>query len=204
MEWTDFTKSALGAVVGFALAQLVNLASVIRAWWRRPLLGIEPMDYILSHNTMIDGGVFQDEVIYGFNVRNDGKTVATGVQFQILHIRHRGPNDAEWHSLKDMALPLRTYAGDDLKGRDSITLVPAAAATIELARWMEGHNSVTPSAPGLFEYYDESVSGSNEFQFEVVAFADGGYFKTSTVVVDRRKKKRPEYGARVAAERLLS
>jgi hypothetical protein len=176
----------MGAVIGFALAQSVNLVSLVWSWWKRPRLVIEelPQNRILSHNTQLPSGEEVGEQYYAFVVRNRGRRTATGVRFQILKIMFRGKDELEFGAFPDVALNLASYAGaDGNRGSEEITLVPKGAATVGLACWREDHDTVLPLASDVFDYYEETTQGSHEFQFEVVAFDDCGDFVTKTISI---------------------
>ena len=81
---SDLLKAALGAIVGFALAQFVNFAKVIRDWVLRPRLRIEQGKkyHLLWHGVQSDEDDDVAEKYFGFIVRNVGRSVATGFAFR--------------------------------------------------------------------------------------------------------------------------
>src|SRR3981081_2399602 len=105
MEYSDLLKSGLGAVIGFLLAQIVNLAAVGRDWFTRPRLRIDPPDsknwLILMHSAEVGNGELYKEQIYAFYVRNVGRRIATGVRFQLLKIEYREQNQPQFSEYSD-------------------------------------------------------------------------------------------------------
>tara|TARA_Y100001947_G_C10292649_1_gene283581 strand:- start:702 stop:989 length:288 start_codon:yes stop_codon:yes gene_type:complete len=92
LEGLDLAKSGFGAVLGFFLAQLVNLARVYRDERRKPKLAIEPDEtpsLVLSHTKEISPWEPYREKVYGVVVRNTGRSIATGVHFQVIKIECR-------------------------------------------------------------------------------------------------------------------
>ena len=61
--------------------------------------------------------------------------------------------------------------------------MPKAAANIALARWRQDSDIVRPSAPSVFEYYDDMCADAVEYRFEVAVFDDSGDFVTKRVTV---------------------
>jgi hypothetical protein len=86
---SDLWQSAIGGVVGFALAQVANLSAFLKDRFYRPKLTIcakNPRHLILNHDVQVELTEFVKEKIFGFEVCNRGRTVATGVQFQLLSL----------------------------------------------------------------------------------------------------------------------
>ena len=185
MDYSDLLKSGLGAIVGFLLAQFVDVANLIWKRVKRSKLKIELMasNVIMAHTIMFSPTEEGREEVYAFVVRNVGKKIATGVRFQILNIQFRDKHLSEFADLSDVALTLKTYSDEQKQGREVITLVPKAAANIALARWRQDLGVVRPSAPTLFEYYDEMCANAVEYRFEVAVFDDSGDFATEHMTV---------------------
>jgi len=185
VDYNDLWKPGLGAIIGFLLAQFVDVAVLIWGRWRRSKLTIELMasNVIMAHTVMFSPTEEGREEVYAFVVRNVGKKIATGVRFQILNIRLRNRGLSEFANLSDVALSLKTYSDDEKRGRETITLVPKAAANIALARWRQDLGVVRPCAPSVFEYYDEMCANAVEYRFEVTVFDDSGDFATKHVTI---------------------
>jgi hypothetical protein len=180
--------------MGFLLAQLVNLSVMCRKRWLRSKLAILTLDasLIISHIAQIDVGEVAEEKYFGFNVRNVGRSVATGVRFQILTLEFRDNDKKEFNRFPDTAMNLATYSGaDSERGNEKITLVPGAAATIALAWWREDSEILRPCAANIFDYYEEACQEATQFKFHVVAFDDSGDFVTAIIPVDLYAKKAP-------------
>jgi hypothetical protein len=186
VEYGDLIKSGIGAVIGFFLAQLINLAKLIWEWWHKSKLAIEVLDrsLILSHTTQLSSGESAREENYAFNVRNVGGRIATSVRFQLLNIQFRQKGESDFANLSDIALNLSTYTGANFEhGSEEISLVPKSAATIALASWREDHDTVRPCAKEIFDYYDEMCQDAYEYKFEVVAFDASGDFVMKTITI---------------------
>lgn len=189
METGELIQSGVGAVVGFLLAQLVNVAALMWEWSRRPRLVIElPQGNarILSHSAEVRRGEYLREEIYGFSVRNEGLRVAIGVRFQLIKVEHRRSGQDEFREISDQAYELNLYNGaGSSSGAGSVMLVPGAAALVKLASWREDYEPIFPAVIGLPDYYEESTSGSDEFRFTVVAFDGNGSYVTEIVTIEQ-------------------
>jgi hypothetical protein len=159
MDYSDFIGSGIGAVLGFVLAQVINVARLVWTSWTRPRLAIElPHDNceILSHGAEVGRGEIYDEKIFGFYVRNVGRRIATGVRFQLVKIEYREKEWPEFADISDQAYVLSLYKGAGRKSEDIETvLVPGAAALVELAGWREDHGAIFPAVSGLPDYYED-------------------------------------------------
>jgi hypothetical protein len=184
MDDGDLIKSGLGAIIGFALAQFVNVVKLGWDWWRKPKLKIEHSETncLLSHTTALSSGEMAGEKYYGFEVRNTGWRVATGVQFQIVKIENE--IEGGWAEMADTALVLSTYHGADAKTAETkATIIPGASVAVGLATWRQDHDTVIPLAYGIPDYYEEFCEGSKAYRFTVVAFEDNGYYVKAVLTV---------------------
>jgi hypothetical protein len=183
----DLWKAAIGAIIGFALAQTVNGATLLWNWFYRSKLVIEPIkkNVLLSHSTQTRDGLLSEKY-FGFKVRNEGRSVATGVRFQITGIRFLSKGHESLDYLGDMALDLHVYTGaeDKKMGANVITLVPKSGSYIALAWWREDITAVRPCTVDVFDYYDEMASSHDGAEFDVVVFDDSGDFATATIVTE--------------------
>jgi hypothetical protein len=180
----DLLRSGLGAIIGFALAQTVNIAKVAGEWLVRPRLRIEAIDKdswrILTHHAEAANGETYEEETYGFYVRNAGRRIATGVRFQLMKIEYRGKNFPHFvdRSLQTHDLSVYNQFGDG-RGASAITLVPNARAIVHLGTWREDSSVIFPAVASIPDYYEESCQGADEFRFTVVAFDDKARFITA-------------------------
>jgi hypothetical protein len=172
-------ESFLGAIVGFLLAQIVNLATLAYNRWRRPILVIEEVgdgNRILSHSTELNRGEWVDEVYYGFRVRNAGKRIALGVRCQLLKMEVRRTEAAPFRTVLDTATELYTYSGAGQRhGSSEATVIPGSSVDFELAWWREDAGVVSPSSKKLPDYLVESCGDAVEYRFTVVAFTGPEY-----------------------------
>ena len=187
MEAIDFFKSGVGAIIGFVLAQLVNVAKLIWDWWNRPVLLVKPAGddcLLLSHTTEVSSGELCKEKIYGFFVRNLGRRVATGVRVQLLKAEHRPRGATAFETVSEHSYDLALHHGSIRKSTDTETvLIPGASVEIELAGWREDYDVVFPTVSGLPEYYEEICSGSVEYRFTVVAFDENANFAQRVLTI---------------------
>ena len=95
-----YMDSGIGAAIGFALAQLINVARAIREWYTRPKLVIESC----HENSVLETTEYH--TVYGFSIRNAGRSIATGVRVQLLEIvaRHEGDK----HYLSCLSMKVRS------------------------------------------------------------------------------------------------
>jgi hypothetical protein len=189
----DFITPALGAIVGFVLAQFVSVGKFLRDIYIKPKLKIETSQsyLLLSHVAQVAGGEMAGEKYFGFTVRNVGKRIATGVRFQILAMRFRTRKQPEndFSVVIDTILELSTYQGaDGPRGSKEATLVPGAGVTVALGWWREDHDTVRPMATNVPDYFEETCSGAIEYEFDLVAFNDRGDFEAATIRITPYRK----------------
>lgn len=187
MEIWDLARAAIGAVIGFVLAQLVNVAVIVWKWCRRPRLVIELANgsgRILSHVDEVQRGEYLRKIVYGFYVRNKGPQIATGVRFQLTKIEHRTDEKGDFSEISDQAYDLALYnGGGSRKGDSRVVLVPGAAALVNLAGWREDYDQIIPSVTGLPDYFAEGTAVSNEFRLTVVAFDEDRNYATKVLTI---------------------
>jgi hypothetical protein len=185
VDYSDLWKSGGGAIIGFFLAQFVNFATLFWTWWNRPKLVIEIINdknHLLSHTAQVSAEETADETYYGFAVRNVGRSIATGVRFQILSIEFKDNGEEKYHHFKDTAIDIAVYVNaESEEGATSITLVPQAAARIAVAWNNEARGVLMPCAKHVPDYWDENCEMADEFIFHVVVFDDGGNFVTGAI-----------------------
>jgi hypothetical protein len=188
----DFITPALGAIVGFALAQFVNIARLIWTASRSAKLKIDDLgtDCMLFSHTLKDGSV---ELIYAFGVENVGKRSAAGVRFQLLKTelqtrKGSGDFDPPSHSALDLSLSHSEEGGEKTK---QVTLVPGARAFVRLAVWREASGIITPSSAAPFDYYQKVAEYAYEYRFTVAAFDETGRFATKSFTLMPPKARRP-------------
>lgn len=189
MDYADFMKSGLGAVIGFVLAQLVNLAGIIWKWCRRPRLRIEPLSgngnwLILMHYPDQGNDEPLNEKMYGFYVRNVGRTIATCVRFQIIRVECRKGKCLGFSECSHQAQDLAIYTNSTGKrGAEMVTLVPGARVLVHLGSWREDYGVVFPGSISVPDYYEEICTGASEYRFTVVAFDDRAHFKSAVAII---------------------
>jgi hypothetical protein len=174
----------LPTLLGFALAQLVNLVAFVHWWYVKPRLRIQPVGdnhVLLDHEAEISSGEFCREATYGFRVQNHGRKVARGVRAFLVKIEMRDEEDETFRQVSVHTYLLPWYGpGSD---KHPATLVPKASITVELGRWREDLDVVMP-ATGLEEYYEEGCSGADQFRFTVAVIEDGGEHASHAFTID--------------------
>ena len=187
MDYSDLFKSGLGAMLGFALAQVLNIAKLVYDSIVQPRLRIEKVGgawRVLSHSTEAAHGALYKEEIFSFSVRNVGRRVATGVRCQLLKIEYRRKEWPEFADVKESAADLRTYAeGGGGEGDLVTTLIPQACAQFQVAAWREDYPVLFPSIDRTPAYYEEICSGAVEYRFTVVAIDDQARFVTEQLTI---------------------
>lgn len=193
MEFGDFIKSGIGAVIGFSLAQLVSAAKLFWDWWNQPKFEIKSRSAIwllLSHTTETQGYECYDEDIYGFQLRNTGRGIATGVRIQLIKIEYYDEQRSKYIEVSEHAhdLSLYTSAGRQPDNTE-IVLVPGANVDVQLASWREDYDVIFPSVSALPDYYEEICYSAPDYRFTVVAFDDKGHFvqEVLTLVYSKRR-----------------
>lgn len=190
----DLIKSATGGVVGFMLAQFVNLVALAWKHWRRPVLVIEPASdnalivsdsvHYANHPDMLSRRVF------GFYVKNSGRSVAKDVQFQITKIETRRREDTEYSPVSESTHQLGIYTGADGNyGATSVTLAPKSAALIRLGSWREDTGVIWPAISEQIDYHEEANSDAVDWRFTVIAFDSDGTYTTAQIDITFRKKR---------------
>ena len=143
-----FVESGIGAMIGFVLAQLVNVAKIFWDRYNRPKLVIESREanWILEPT--------ERHTVYGFSLRNKGRTIATGVRVQLVKIvaRHDGNKQ---YLLSENAYDLLPYhQGKRESVSVPLTLFPGSSVEIYLASRNDSDNGayedvIYPSVSGL-------------------------------------------------------
>lgn len=181
----DILRSGAGALLGFLLAQLVNVAALAYDRFTRARLRIDTSTLqILSHSSEAGNGELYREELYGFAVRNTGRRVATGVEFQLLKIETRRRKDSEFRTVADNTFELAVYNTASAKrGATKVTLVPGSAVLVHLATWREDYWAVMPAVNGIPDYYEETCSDAEEYRFTLAAFGDKGELATAVATL---------------------
>ncbi len=191
MKWSDLIQPGLGAIIGFALAQGVNLIKLGWDQFNKPKFRIETDDNcaILSHSTSTQWEAFLGEKIYGFSVRNVGRRIATRVRFQILQIETRERSAPNFRPASNHTMDLTTYRNSENLGGDAeVTLLPGATALVSLAWWREDRDAVIPATSHVPDYYEEGCVNVVQYRFKVAAFDDGGASTTRTLSIRMQKR----------------
>jgi hypothetical protein len=191
MDNSEFVKPAIGAGLGFVLAQVFNLAKLIHERIMRPKLRIfDPKgrnwQFLMQLVEAEKGKKRIEERRYGFCVCNYGHRIATGVRFQLLKIEYRHEGWAEFHQISGQTFDLfvANESGSD-RGANMTTLVPGAVTTVHLASWREDFELVLPETAVMPMGYVEMCQHAVEFRFTVVAFDDQAQFTKSVATIRR-------------------
>ena len=166
-----FVESGIGAIIGFFLAQIVNMGKIIRDWYNRPKFVVESR----QENWILERA--ERHTVYGFFVRNKGRTIATGVRVQVVKIlaRHDGNKH---YILSENAYDLLPYhQGRRESVSVPLTLFPGSSVDIHLASRNDYDNGayedvIYPSVSELPHLFEEIATGANEYIYTVVVFDD--------------------------------
>lgn len=164
-------ESGTGAIIGFFLAQIVNFAKIFRDWFNRPKLVIESR----HTNWLLEST--ERHTVYGFCVRNKGRTIATGVRIQLVKIvaRHEGNKH---YRLSENTYDLAPYHHGKRESVSApLTLVPGSSVEIDLASRNDSDNGayedvIYPSVSQLPHLFEEIATGAIEYTYSVVVFDD--------------------------------
>jgi hypothetical protein len=180
MDSADLFKAFGGATLGFILGQLVNVAKLVREWWVRPRFEIHGYGddwHLLSHGVQAGNGEFYDEIIYGFEVTNKGRSTATGVRVQLIQIEVHEKGE-EYRVISRHASDLRLYSERRTETTGNIVLIRGASIVVQLASWREDYHAdyhaIFPAVAGLPDYYEESCQTAFDYRFSVAVFDDKG------------------------------
>jgi hypothetical protein len=184
---SDFWKPAFGAVVGFVLAQSLNIGKIAWDEWRRPKLRIvrTKNDTLLWQNS---NGV--GEAWFGFKVRNIGRRVATSVRCQIVKIEFLDKGADQFGIYSTAALDLFGYTGQHKEPNvKEATIVPATEIDILLAYYDSAQDELAPKVDRLLDYFDEQTIEAVQYRFTVVAFdSSNRYVREVITIVPGRKR----------------
>lgn len=173
-------ESIVGAIIGFLLAEIINAAKILWDWYRRPKLIIRSR----NENFLLEPS--EHHTIYGFHLHNAGRSIATGVQIQLVkmiaqHDENRG------YLLSENAYDLFPYRRDTRETMSvPLTLVPGAAVEIKLASRNDHDDGpyedvIYPSVSEIPELFEETASGATAYAYTVVAFDDKANFVQETL-----------------------
>jgi hypothetical protein len=180
----------IGVVVGFALAQLMDLAKLAYWWLMKPRLEIQQVGdrgILLDHSEEIASGEVVREIIYGFFVRNCGRRMARGVEAMLVKIEIDQGDDAGFHQFS--ADTCRLCWHGVRSDAQLVTLVPGTTAIVSLARWRDDLFCVVPDTDRLEEYYSETCVGAARVRFSVVVVDDHGTYASREFTIENRRAK---------------
>jgi hypothetical protein len=194
MDYAAILQSGTGAIIGFTLAQAVNLAKLGIDWLRRPILRIDNSDNccILSDFVEVGSGELCQREMYAFSVTNRGKRIATHVRFQLIKLEYRGKTSVkreddpqQFHVMVDYAASLPIYDHAFNERVEETTLVPGATALIKIAEWRDDYDVIWPAIHPMPQYFEESCQSAESYRFTVVVFADGADVAKRSLIIRR-------------------
>ena len=171
----DFVGPATGAIVGFFLAQFVNIGKIFINWRHRPKLIIE----CCQENWILEPT--ERDTIYGLSVRNKGRRIATGVRVQLVKIVAKHDGDV-CRLLSENAydlLPYRQGSGEPVP--IPLTLIPGSSVEIIMASRKDSDSGayedvIFPTVSNLPHLFEDLATGAIEYTYTVVVFDDKGNF----------------------------
>ena len=180
MDYTKLIQPAIGAIIGFSLAQLVNLAGIVWNWWKRPKLVIGEIVSIPSDDPT-------DAFSYTFSVKNTGRSIATSVKFQLIKIEFQHNEKCGFKCISEHVFTLPLYKSESTKEYTNAVLIPRANVDVHLA-WRPayeemGMNIIFPAGRGLPDFYDTVCEGAEKYRFTVVAFDDKAHYAQKVLTI---------------------
>lgn len=173
----DLLKSGVGAVIGFSLAQVVNLARSIHEIYVRPQLRLSAPEFCIVGDPLYSEHGNPPVRYYGFKVKNTGRRVATNVQFQIEAIERKPLHHSDYQLIDCASQQLFTFnpSKPKEKGADLITLPPGGAAVILMATWDRSDTVFRPSG-SIPRIELKECAGQQDYRLSVIAFEAGGRY----------------------------
>ncbi len=145
---------------------------------------VSPNAELLTHSVEFDRGSFLEETIYGFSVKNVGRSIATGVQFQMVKIETRANADEAFRLASDHTYSLSLFEGANAHTLpESITLLPSAQVDVRLATEREDSWAIMPAIRRIPDYFEESHTTSDEYRFTVAVFDDKSHSASSVILI---------------------
>lgn len=184
----DFLKAALGAIVGFSLAQIVNLARLAYDHWRRPKLALEANEgaLILSHSEQTESYEYRRVDHFGFSVRNIGRMPALELRCYLLKIEI-SEKDSDFKDIFNNSTTLRIFESSYkiYKGPTDQTLLSGASVQFYLARrYEDGDNVIYPAIDFSPDYFEEICQSANRYRFTIAAFAKNSEPVSKIIVIE--------------------
>ena len=180
MDYTKFIQPAIGAIIGFSLAQLVNLAVLIWERYTRPKLTIGEINEIPSDDPT-------DACSYTFSVKNTGRNIATAVQFQLIKIEYQQHEKCGFKCISEHVSTLPLYKSQGTKEYTNAVLIPGAIVDVHLASRPAfedmGMDIIFPAGLGLPDFYDSVCEGAEKYRFTVVAFDDKAHYGQKVLTI---------------------
>lgn len=146
------------------LSMLERLLMLAYRFWTRPRLSVGDCRVLLDHEEQVGLDEFCREIIYGFDIRNDGRKAARGVRAYLVKKEARYKDDAEFGQVLAHARSLSWY------GDHPDVLVPGALVAVELARWWDDD--------------DGDWGPAVQFRFTVAVVEDGDEQARKVFVID--------------------
>lgn len=180
----------LPTLLGFALAQLVNVVALLFRCYTKPRLRIRTVgqDHVLlDYPEELASRDIARKIIYGFQVDNYGLSVACGVRAFLSKTEIRDKSDSEFRQFSShtSTLPWHGSGSDEYPA----VLVPGGSMTVRMADWREDLFCVVP-AHGMAELYEEICGGVAQFRFTVSVVEDSGEHASGKFTIDNPSVRR--------------
>lgn len=179
----------LPTLLGFALAQLVNVIALLFRCYTKPRLRIRTVgqDHVLlDYPEELASRDIVRKIIYGFQV-NYGRSVAHGVRAFIAKAEIRDKSDSEFRQFSShtSTLPWHGSGSDE----NPAVLIPGGSMTVRMTDWREDLFCVVP-ANSIAELYEEICGGVVQFRFTVAVVEDSGEHASGEFTINNPSVRR--------------
>lgn len=170
----------MGAIVGFLLAQVVQVAVIAWNYFKRPKLVIGDVVEVSTDDPT-------DACSYTFCVQNKGLSIATSVKFQLIKIEFLHTEKCGFKCISEHVYNLPIYNSQSQQKYAEAVLIPNATIHINLAFQPDyneqGQDIITPASQGLPDFYDTVCEGAEKYRFTVVAFDDKAHYAQKVLTI---------------------
>jgi hypothetical protein len=184
----DLLKSGIGAIIGFVLAQVVNLVKIYLDYTRRPILTIVENEnsVLLSHSEQDQSGVYVPHTYHGLGVRNDGRTPVKNLKCYILKIEIKKQNRDELALAFDSSTQIPSFEASyrTKSSAKDLILIPGAKHDFLFGIYRQEMESVLYPAIGYVpDYYENVCDSADYYVVTVVAMADNAEYVERKIIV---------------------
>jgi len=180
-HFVSIITPALGGIVGFILAQFVNIAKIVVLWWRRPRFAfdyVQPDMMILSDSEETEHGPVGRNK-YGFTIQNRGRTPAYESQV-FLTGAFSSADGKHFRPVINYAQCLPWVDADEGKKYSPAIILPGTGLLVSLGEWSEMYDGIYFSTRSTPDYYEEAMNGARYLRVSVAVTAKNADHKNLT------------------------